>query len=65
MSKSIATVPATELIIEAIDHLIQERHTHHAIYSPLFQRHESREGAAKYLHSLWLGRPHKSIEPMV
>jgi SRSO17 transposase len=54
-----------ELTPQAIDNLVEELRAYHAIYSPLFQRREQREGAAKYLHGLLLDLPRKSIEPMV
>jgi SRSO17 transposase len=54
-----------ELTPQAIDNLVEELRAYHAIYSPLFQRREQREGAAKYLHGLLLDIPRKSIEPMV
>jgi SRSO17 transposase len=50
---------------QAIDNLVEELRAYHAIYSPLFQRREQREGAVKYLHGLVLDIPRKSIEPMV
>jgi SRSO17 transposase len=65
MTKPIETAPAMELTPQAIDHLVEELRAYHAIYSPLFQRREQREGAAKYLHGLLLNIPRKSIEPMV
>ena len=45
--------------------MVDELHVYHAISSLLFQRREQREGAEKYLHSLLLEIPRKSIEPMV
>jgi SRSO17 transposase len=65
MTPPIETAPAMELTPQAIDHLVEELRAYHAIYSPLFQRREQREGAAKYLHGLLLDLPRKSIEPMV
>ena len=50
---------------QAIDNLVEALREYHAIYSPLFQRREQREGAEKYLHGLLLEIPRKSIEPMV
>jgi hypothetical protein len=58
------TAPALELPPQAIDHLVEELCAYHAIYSPLFQRREQRQGAAQYLHGLLLARPRKSIEPL-
>jgi SRSO17 transposase len=65
MTPPIETAPAMELTPQAIDNLVEELRAYHAIYSPLFQRREQREGAAKYLHGLLLDLPRKSIEPMV
>ena len=65
MTKPIETTPAMELTPQAIDNLVEELRAYHAIYSPLFQRREQREGAAQYLHGLLLDLPRKSIEPMV
>ena len=65
MRDPIDTVPAMELPPQAIDNLVEELRESHAIYSPLFQRREQREGADKYLRGLLLEIPRKSIEPMV
>src|SRR6516165_269667 len=65
MTQPIDTAPATALTPQAIDHLVEELRAYHAIYSPLFQRREQREGAAQYLRGLLLDLPRKSIEPMV
>jgi SRSO17 transposase len=65
MREPIGTAPALELTPQAIDHLVEQLHEYHAIYSPFFQRREQREGAQKYLHGLLLELPRKSIEPMV
>ena len=65
MTKPIDTAPAMELTPQAIDNLVEELRAYHAIYSPLFQRREQREGAAKYLRGLLLEIPRKSIEPIV
>jgi len=54
-----------ELTPQAMDNLVEELRAYHAIYSPLFQRREQREGAEKYLRGLLLEIPRKSIEPMV
>jgi len=54
-----------ELTPQAIDNLVEALREYHAIYSPLFQRREQREGADKYLRGLLLEIPRKSIEPMV
>ena len=45
--------------------LVDALRAYHALSSPLLQRREQREGAAKYLHGLLLEIPRKSIEPMV
>jgi hypothetical protein len=45
MSQAIATAPARELTPQAIDNLVEELRAYHAIYRPLFQRREQREGA--------------------
>ena len=65
MSESIETAPAMELTPQALHDLVEELRAYHAIYSPLFQRREQREGAEKYMHGLLLEIPRKSIEPMV
>src|SRR6266852_2227215 len=65
MKEPMTTAPAMELTPQAIDNLVEELREYHAIYSPLFQRREQREGSAKYLHGLLLDIPRKSIEPMV
>jgi SRSO17 transposase len=49
---------------QALDNLVEELRAYHAIYSPLFQRREQREGADKYLRGLLLEIPRQSIEPM-
>jgi SRSO17 transposase len=54
-----------DLTPQAIDNLVEALREYHALYSPLFQRREQREGAVKYLHGLLLDIPRKSIEPMV
>ena len=64
MKEPIDTAPAMDLTPQAIDNLVEELREYHAIYSPLFQRREQREGAAKYLHGLLLDLPRKTIEPM-
>jgi SRSO17 transposase len=65
MTTPLETAPAMELTPQAIVNLVEELRAYHAIYSPLFQRREQREGAAKYLHGLLLEIPRKSVEPMV
>lgn len=47
MRQPIETAPALELTPQAIDNLVEELRAYHAIYSPLFQRREQREGAEK------------------
>ena len=65
MREPIGTAPALELTPQAIENLVEQLREYHAIYSPLFQRREQREGAEQYLHGLLLELPRKSIEPMV
>jgi SRSO17 transposase len=65
MKEPITTVPVLDLTPQALDNLVEELRAYHAIYSPLFQRREQREGAATYLHGLLLDLPRKSIEPMI
>src|SRR5215470_15082251 len=65
MTTPIETAPAMALTPQAIDNLVEELRAYHAIYSPLFQRREQREGAATYLHGMLLDLPRKSIEPMI
>src|SRR5215475_7287718 len=65
MRQTIDPTPALELTPQALDNLVEELRAYHAIYSPLFQRREQREGAATYLHGLLLALPRKSIEPMI
>lgn len=65
MKEPITTAPVMDLTPQAIEKLVEELRAYHAIYSPLFQRREQREGAAQYLHGLLLELPRKSIEPMV
>ena len=64
MKTPIATAPGLELTPQAIDQLREQLREHHAIYSPVFRRHEQREGAEQYLHGLLLELARKSIEPM-
>ena len=65
MKEPITTVPVMDLTPQALDNLVEELRAYHAIYSPLFQRREQREGAATYLHGLLLALPRQSIEPMI
>ena len=65
MKEPITTVPVMDLTPQALDNLVEQLREYHAIYSPLFQRREQREGAATYLHGLLLDLPRKSIEPMI
>ena len=65
MTDLIKTAPKMDLAIQDIEHLVEELHAYHAIYSPLFQRREQREAAATYLQGLLAPLPRKSIEPMV
>ena len=61
----IETTPQMDLATQEIEHLVEELHGYHAIYSPLFQRREQREAAHTYLQGLLATVPRKSIEPMV
>jgi SRSO17 transposase len=65
MSTPIATPAVIDLTPRDLDNLVEELRAYHALYSPLFQRREQREWAAKYLHGLRLELPRKSIEPLV
>ncbi len=65
MKAPMETAPVMDLSPRDLDNLVEALREYHAIYSPLFQRREQREGAEKYLHGLLLEIPRKSIEPMV
>jgi SRSO17 transposase len=65
MSTTIETTAVMGLTPGDLNDLVEELRAYHAIYSPLFQRREQREWAAKYLHGLLLDLPRKSIEPLV
>jgi SRSO17 transposase len=65
MSTPIETTAVMDLSPGDLDDLVAELGAYHAIYSPLFQRREPREWAAKYLHGLLLDLPRKSIAPLV
>src|SRR5919109_4499001 len=65
MSTPIETTAVIDLTPRDLENLVEELRAYHAIYSPLFQRREQREWAAKYLHGLLLELPRKSIEPLV
>lgn len=65
MSDLIETAPRMDLSVHDIEHLVEELHAYHAIYSPLLQRREQREAAHTYLQGLLAPLPRKSIEPMV
>jgi SRSO17 transposase len=65
MKAPMETAPVMDLSPRDLDHLVEALREYHAIYSPLFQRREQREGAEKYLHGLLLELPRKSIEPIV
>lgn len=65
MAALIETTPKMDLAIHDIEHLVEELHAYHAIYSPLFQRREQRAAAHRYLQGLLATLPRKSIEPMV
>ena len=65
MSDLIETAPQMNLSVQDIEHLVQELHAYHAMYSPLFQRREQREAAHASLQGLLATLPRTSIEPMV
>ena len=65
MRDLIQTAPRMDLSVQDIEHLVEELHAYHAIYSPLLQRREQREAAHTYLQGLLAPLPRKSIEPMV
>jgi SRSO17 transposase len=65
MSTVIEPTVAMDLSPHDVDGLVEELRAYHAIYSPLFQRREQREQAAKYLQGLLLDLPRQSIEPRV
>ena len=65
MIEPIETAPTMDLTPPDIDRLVAELRASQAIYSPLLQRREQREGAEKSLHGLLLEMPRKAIEPMV
>ena len=65
MSDLIETAPRMELLVQDIEHLVEELCAYHAIYSPLLQRREQRDAAHTYLQGLLAPLPRKSIEPMV
>jgi SRSO17 transposase len=61
----LTTPPVLDLTPGDLDGILDELHTFHAIFSPLFFRPEQRAWAATYLHGLLLEIPRKSIEPMI
>ena len=65
MNPPLETTAVMDLTPRDLEALVEELRVYHAIYSPLFQRREQREWAAKYLHGLLLDLPRKSIEPLV
>jgi SRSO17 transposase len=65
MSTPIETTVVMDLSPHDLEDLVEELRAYHALYSPLFQRREQREQAAKYLQGLLLDLPRKSIEPLV
>jgi len=65
MTTLIETAPKMDLVIQDIEHLVEELRAYHAIYSPLFQRREQREAAHTSLQGVLSALPRKSIEPMV
>ena len=65
MNPTIDTTAVMDLTARDLADLVEEVRAYHALYSPLFQRREQREQAAKYLQGLLLELPRKSIEPLV
>ena len=65
MTTLIETAPKMDLVIQDIEHLVEELHASHAIYSPLLQRREQRDAAHTSLQGVLSALPRKSIEPMV
>ena len=65
MNPTIDTTAVMDLTPRDLEDLVEELRAYHALYSPLFQRREQREQAAKYLQGLLLELPRKSIEPLV
>lgn len=61
----LTTAPILDLTPTDLDGIVDELHTYHAIFSPLFARREQRAWAQTYLHGLLLDIPRKSIEPIV
>ncbi len=48
MTTLIETTPKMDLVIQDIEHLVEELRVYHTIYSPLLQRREQREAAYTY-----------------
>jgi SRSO17 transposase len=65
MSPPIETTAVRDLTPGDLDTLVEELRAYHAIYRPLFRRHEQQEWAGQYLHGLLLDLPRQSIEPLV
>jgi hypothetical protein len=65
MTALLETVPKMDFAIHDLEHLVEELHAYHAIYSPLFQRREQREAAHTSLQGVLAPLPRKSIEPRV
>lgn len=65
MTPTIETTPVMDLTPRDLEDLVEGLRAYHALYSPLFQRREQREQAAKDLRGLLLELPRKSIEPLV
>jgi hypothetical protein len=65
MRTTIDTTAVMDLSPGDLDDLVAELGAYHAICTPLCQRREQREWAAKYLHGLLLDLPRKSTEPLV
>lgn len=63
---TIEPVPEMALTPQNVDQVADELQAYHALYRPLFRRHEQREWAEMYLQGLLSEIPHnKSIESML
>jgi hypothetical protein len=54
MKAPMETAPVMDRRPQDLDNLVEALRAYQAIYSPLLQRREQREGAEKYLHGLLL-----------
>ncbi len=64
MNPTIDTTAVMDLTARDLADLVEALRASHALYSPLFQRREQREQAAKDLQGLLLELPRTSIEPL-